>query len=152
MKGSELLQVFFFFDRNFLSRFQWWSGVWFRVFSPKLLEGFFESKESRGQWKSESVSSPVDVRVHGRQPRFSKKDHISVAHVHDIELSEHESSINLDCKMAVVHDGVFRDLSIGSSDRERGGEAMGFYSMLSDKDPMDECGSCTAIDNSSGLQ
>jgi hypothetical protein len=54
--------------------------------------------------------------------------------------------------MTVVHDGVFRDLSISSSDRERGGKAMGFDAMLSDKHPMDKGGSCTAVDDSSGLQ
>jgi hypothetical protein len=54
--------------------------------------------------------------------------------------------------MAVVHDGVFGDLSFGSSDGERSGEVMGFDAMLSDKHPMDECGSCTTVDNSSGLQ
>jgi hypothetical protein len=75
-----------------------------------------------------------------------------ITHVHDVEFSEHQSSINLDCKMAVVCDGVFGDLSIGGLDRERSGKAMGFNAMLSDKHPMDECGSCAAIDNSSGLQ
>jgi hypothetical protein len=54
--------------------------------------------------------------------------------------------------MTVVHDGIFGNLSVGGSDRERGGKAMGFDAMLLDKHPMDECGSCTAIDNSGGLQ
>jgi hypothetical protein len=54
--------------------------------------------------------------------------------------------------MTVVHDGVFRDPSIGGSDRKRGGEAMGFDAMLSNKHPMDECGGCATIDNSGGLQ
>jgi hypothetical protein len=54
--------------------------------------------------------------------------------------------------MTVMRDGVLRDLSIGSSDRERGGEAMGFDAMLSDKHPMDECGSCATVDDSGGLQ
>jgi hypothetical protein len=54
--------------------------------------------------------------------------------------------------MAVVSDGVFRDLSIGGLDRERGGEAMSFDAMLSDKHPVDECGGCTAVNNSGGLQ
>jgi hypothetical protein len=51
-----------------------------------------------------------------------------------------------------MHDGVLGDLSIGSSDRERGGEAMGFDAMLPDKHPMDECGGCATVDNSGGLQ
>jgi hypothetical protein len=105
-----------------------------------------------GRWKSEGVSSPVDIGVHGGQPGFSEEDHILVAHVHDIELPKHKSSINLDCKMTVMHDGFFRDLPISSSNRKRGGKAMGFDAMLSDKHPMDECGSCAAVDNSSGLQ
>jgi hypothetical protein len=54
--------------------------------------------------------------------------------------------------MTVMHDGFFRDLPISSSNRKRGGKAMGFDAMLSDKHPMDECGSCAAVDNSSGLQ
>jgi hypothetical protein len=54
--------------------------------------------------------------------------------------------------MTVVHDGVLGDLSIGGLDRERGGKVMGFNAMLSDKHPMDECGSCTTVNNSSGLQ
>jgi hypothetical protein len=95
---------------------------------------------------------PVDVRVHGGQPRFSKKDHIPITHVHDIELSEHESSINLNCKMTVVSDGFFRDLSISGLDREGSGEAMGLDTMLLDKHPMDECGGCATVNNSSGLQ
>jgi len=151
VKRSKLLQVFFF-NHNFLSRFQWWSGVWYRVFSPKLFEGFLKSKGSRGGWESKGVFSPIDIRVHGRQPGFSEEDHVLVAHVHDIEFPKHESSINLDRKMTVVHDGVFRDFSIGGSDGKRGGKAIGFDAMLSDKHPMDKCGSCTAVDNSSGLQ
>jgi hypothetical protein len=54
--------------------------------------------------------------------------------------------------MTVMSDGVFGDLSIGGSNRERGGKAMGFDAMLSDKHPMDECGSCATIDDSGGLQ
>jgi hypothetical protein len=54
--------------------------------------------------------------------------------------------------MTVVCDGIFRDLSIGGSDGKRGGKAMGFDAMLSDKHPMDECGSCAAVNNSSDLQ
>jgi len=54
--------------------------------------------------------------------------------------------------MTVVRDWVFRDFSIGGSNRERGGEAMGFDTMLLDKHPMDECGGCAAVDNSGGLQ
>jgi hypothetical protein len=98
------------------------------------------------------VFGPINIRVHGSQPRFSEEDHISVTHVHDVEFSKHKSSINLDCEMAVMCDGVFRDLSIGGSDQEGGGKAMGFNAMLSDKHPVDECGSCTTVDNSSGLQ
>jgi hypothetical protein len=75
-----------------------------------------------------------------------------VAHVHNMELSEHKYSVNLDCKMTVVCDGVFRDLSVGGSDGERGGKAMGFDAMLLDKHPMDECGSCATVNNSGGLQ
>jgi len=51
-----------------------------------------------------------------------------------------------------MRDGVLGDLSIGSSDRERGGKAMGFDAMLSDKHPVDECCSCATVDNSGGLQ
>jgi len=51
-----------------------------------------------------------------------------------------------------VHDGVFGDLFISSLDREGSGEAMGFDVMLSDKHPMDECGGCTTINDSGGLQ
>jgi hypothetical protein len=54
--------------------------------------------------------------------------------------------------MTVVHNGVFRDPSVSSLDRKRGGKAMGFDTMLSDKHPMDECGSCSTVNNSSGLQ
>jgi hypothetical protein len=54
--------------------------------------------------------------------------------------------------MTVMRDGVFGDLSVGSSNWERGGKAMGFDTMLSDKHPMYECGSCAAVDNSGGLQ
>jgi len=54
--------------------------------------------------------------------------------------------------MTVMCDGVLGDLSIGSSDRERGSEAMGFDAMLLDKHPVNECGSCAAVDNSGGLQ
>jgi hypothetical protein len=54
--------------------------------------------------------------------------------------------------MAVVCDGVFGDLSVGGSDWEGGGKAMGFDAMLSDKHSMDKCGSCAAVNNSSGLQ
>jgi hypothetical protein len=54
--------------------------------------------------------------------------------------------------MTVVHDGIFGDLSISSSDRERGGKVMGFDAILSDKHPVDKCGGCAAIDDSSGLQ
>jgi hypothetical protein len=75
-----------------------------------------------------------------------------ITHVHDVEFSKHQSSINLDCEMTVMCDGVLRDLSIGSSNQERGGEVMGFDAMLLDKHPMDECGGCAAVDNSSGLQ
>jgi hypothetical protein len=121
-------------------------------FSPKLFEGFLKSKGSRGGWESKGVSSPINVGVHGGQPRFSKEDHILVAHVHDIELPKHKSSINLDCKMTVVRNGVFRDLPVSSSDRERDGKAMGLNSMLPDKHPVDKCSSCAAVDNSSGLQ
>jgi hypothetical protein len=83
---------------------------------------------------------------------FSKEDHILVTHVHDIELPKHKSPINLDCKMTVVCNGVFGELPISSSDRKRGGKVMGFDAMLLDKHPMDECGSCTAVNNSGGLQ
>jgi hypothetical protein len=75
-----------------------------------------------------------------------------ITHVHDVEFSKHQSSINFDCEMTVVCDGVLGDLSVGGSNWERGGEAMGFDAMLSDKHPMDKCGGCTAINNSSGLQ
>jgi len=54
--------------------------------------------------------------------------------------------------MTVMRDGIFGDLSIGSSDREGGGEAMGFDAMLPDKHPVDECGSWATVDNSGGLQ
>jgi hypothetical protein len=54
--------------------------------------------------------------------------------------------------MTVVRDGILGDLSVGSSDRERGGKAMGFDAMLSDKHPVDECGSCATVDDSGGLQ
>jgi hypothetical protein len=54
--------------------------------------------------------------------------------------------------MAVVRDGILGDFSVGGLDRKRGGKAMGFDAMLSDKHPMDECGSCATVDNSSGLQ
>jgi hypothetical protein len=54
--------------------------------------------------------------------------------------------------MTVVRDGVFRDFSIGCLNQERGGEAMSFDAMLSDKHPVDECGGCTAVNNSGGLQ
>jgi hypothetical protein len=54
--------------------------------------------------------------------------------------------------MTVVRNGIFGDLSVGSSDGKRGGKAMGFDTMLSDNHPMDECGSCTTVDNSGGLQ
>jgi hypothetical protein len=63
-----------------------------------------------------------------------------IAHVHDVEFPKHQSSINLDCKVTVVCDGVFGNLSIGGSDQERGGKAMGFDAMLLDEHPMDECG------------
>jgi hypothetical protein len=58
------------------------------------------------------VFGPINIRVHGSQPRFSEEDHISVTHVHDVEFSKHKSSINLDCEMAVMCDGVFRDLPL----------------------------------------
>jgi hypothetical protein len=51
-----------------------------------------------------------------------------------------------------MHDGVFGDFSIGGSNGEGSGEAMGFDAMLPNKHPMDECGGCAAIDNSGGLQ
>jgi hypothetical protein len=54
--------------------------------------------------------------------------------------------------MTVVRDGVFGNLSISGLNREQGGKAMGFDAMLSDKRPVDECSSCTTVDNSSGLQ
>jgi hypothetical protein len=54
--------------------------------------------------------------------------------------------------MAIVCDGVLGDFSVGGLDWERGGKAMGFDTMLSDKHPMDECGSCATVDNSGGLQ
>jgi hypothetical protein len=54
--------------------------------------------------------------------------------------------------MTVMSDGFFRDPSIGGSDWERGSEAMGFDAMLSDKHPVDECGSCATVNDSSGLQ
>jgi len=152
VKWSKLLEIFFFFDRNFLSRFRGWNGIRCGILSPKLFEGFFESEGSRGRGESKGVFGPIDVRVHGGQPGFSEEDHVTVAHVHDVEFSEHQSSINLDCKMAVMRDGVFGDLSIGGSDRERGGEAMGFDAMLSDEHPVNECGGCAAVDNSGGLQ
>jgi hypothetical protein len=75
-----------------------------------------------------------------------------ITHVHDVEFSKHQSFINLNCEMTVVHDRVFGDLSIGGSDREGGSEAMGFDAMLLDKHPMDECGSCATVDDSGGLQ
>jgi hypothetical protein len=43
VKWSKLLWVFFFFNRNFLSGFQWRGGIWCGVFSPKLFKGFLES-------------------------------------------------------------------------------------------------------------
>jgi hypothetical protein len=51
-----------------------------------------------------------------------------------------------------MRDGMFRDLPVSGLDRERGGEVMGFDAMLSDKHPVDECGSCAAINNSGSLQ
>jgi hypothetical protein len=75
-----------------------------------------------------------------------------ITHVHDVEFPKHQSSINLDCEVTVVCDGVLRDFSIGGSYRERGGKAMGFDAMLLDKHPMDECGSCATINDSGGLQ
>jgi hypothetical protein len=147
VKGGKLLWVFFFFDQSFLSRFQRWDRVWYGVFSPKLFEGFFESEGPRSRWESKSVFGPIDIRVHGGQPGFSKEDHITVAHIHDVEFS-----INLDCKMTVVCNGIFGNLSVSSSDRERGGKAMGFDTMFLDKHPMDECSSCATVNNSSGLQ
>jgi hypothetical protein len=54
--------------------------------------------------------------------------------------------------VAVICDGVFGYFPIGGSDREGSDKAMGLYTMLSDKHPMDKCGGCTAINNSSGLQ
>jgi hypothetical protein len=75
-----------------------------------------------------------------------------ITHVHDVKFPKHQSSINLDCEMTVERDGVLGDLSIGGSDRERGGKAMGFDAMLSDKHPMDECGGCAAVNNSGSLQ
>jgi hypothetical protein len=75
-----------------------------------------------------------------------------ITHVHDVEFPKHQSSVNLDCKMTVVCDGVFGDLSVSSSDREGVGEVMGFDAMLPDKHSMDECGGCAAVDNSGGLQ
>jgi hypothetical protein len=54
--------------------------------------------------------------------------------------------------MTVVCDRVFGDFSISGLDREWSGKAMGFDAMLSGKHPMDECSSCTTVNNSSGLQ
>jgi hypothetical protein len=51
-----------------------------------------------------------------------------------------------------MRDGIFGDLPVSGSNWERGGEAMGFDAMLSDERPVDECGSCAAVDNSGGLQ